>query len=120
VLLGQATIHEFVSRGNFEPNLERVTGLLRARRDAMLAALERDLPGYRTSRPDGGYFLWLELDGIDAAQLLPRAEEAGVTFVKGADFGGDPDTLRLAFSFVSPDEVGEGVARLAAALPVAA
>src|SRR3954468_11054973 len=45
VLLGQATVHEFVRRGSFEPNLARVKGLLGARRDAMLAALADDLPG---------------------------------------------------------------------------
>ncbi|HEY6962314.1 MAG TPA: PLP-dependent aminotransferase family protein [Gaiellaceae bacterium] len=118
VLLGQATVHEFLARGLFEPNLERVNDLLRARRDAMLAALERELPAMRITRPDGGYFLWAELDGVDAGELLARAEAAGVTFVKGADFGGAPDTLRLAYSFVSPDEIAEGVARLAASLPV--
>ena len=85
----------------------------------MLTALERELPDLRTSRPDGGYFLWAELNGVDVSELLPRAEEAGVTFVKGADFGGEPDSLRLAYSFVSPDEIAEGVARLAAALPAA-
>ena len=119
VLLGQATVHEFVSRGRFEPNLERVRELIGARRDAMLAALDRELPNIRTTRPDGGYFLWAELDGVDATALLPRAEEAGVTFVKGTDFGGAPDTLRLAYSFVSVDEIAEGVLRLAAALPAA-
>jgi 2-aminoadipate transaminase len=119
VLLGQATVHEFVSRGSFEPNLERVKGLLGARRDAMLTALDRDLPGVRTTRPDGGYFLWLELGGADATELLARAEQAGVTFVKGTDFGGAPDTARLAYSFVSTDEIADGVARLAASLPAA-
>ncbi len=120
VLLGQATVNEFVRRGSFEPNLERVNGLLGARRDAMLAALAQDLPGVVTTRPAGGYFLWLELGGVDASNLLVRAEEAGVTFVKGSDFGGPPDTARLAFSFVSLDEIRDGVARLAAVLPVAA
>ena len=119
VLLGQATVHEFVSRGNFEPNLERVSRLLGARRDAMLDALDRDLPHVRTTRPDGGYFLWLELGGVDAADLLARAEASGVTFVQGTDFGGAPDTARLAYSFVSTDEIADGVARLAAALPAA-
>jgi 2-aminoadipate transaminase len=118
VLLGQATVHEFVSRGRFEPNLDRVKRLLGARRDAMLEALDRELPGLETTRPDGGYFLWLELGGVDATGLLARAEEAGVTFVKGTDFGGEPDTARLAYSFVSTDEIADGVARLAAALPV--
>jgi len=119
VLLGQATVHEFVSRGLFEPNLDRVRGLIGARRDAMLAALDRELPDVRTTRPQGGYFLWVELDGIDAGELLPRAEAAGVTFVKGTDFGGEPDTLRLAYSFVSLDEIADGVGKLAAALPAA-
>ncbi|MFL5928082.1 MAG: PLP-dependent aminotransferase family protein [Gaiellaceae bacterium] len=119
VLLGQATVHEFVSRGLFEPNLERVRGLIGKRRDAMLAALDSELPNVRTTRPEGGYFLWVELDGIDAGELLPRAEAGGVTFVKGTDFGGDPDTLRLAYSFVSVEEIGAGVGKLAAALPAA-
>jgi DNA-binding transcriptional MocR family regulator len=83
----------------------------------MLAALDRELPDIRITRPDGGYFLWAELDGVDAGELLTRAEKSGVTFVKGTDFDGAPDTLRLAYSFVSVDEIADGVSRLAAALP---
>jgi 2-aminoadipate transaminase len=124
VLLAQATVYEFLRRGRFEPNLARVRELLGARRDAMLEALDSELDGAaRWSRPEGGYFVWLELaDDVDAAELLVRAEEAGVTFVKGADFGGPPSSARLAFSFVSPDEIREGVRRLAALVgrPVAA
>jgi 2-aminoadipate transaminase len=118
VLLGQATVHEFVRRGNFEPNLERVRELIGARRNAMLEALDEDFPeGVRWSRPDGGYFLWLDLpEGVDARELLGRAEESGVTFVPGTDFGDAPNTARLAYSFVSPDEIREGVRRLAALL----
>jgi 2-aminoadipate transaminase len=115
VLIGQATVFEFLRRGNFEPNLERVAALLRARRDAMLEALESELSDARWSRPQGGYFVWLELpEGADAGALLERATASGVTFVPGADFGGAPNTARLAFSFVSPDEIREGVRRLAA------
>ena len=114
VLLGQATVYEFLRRGEFESNLRRVRLLLGARREAMLQALERELPSGRWSRPEGGYFIWLELpEATDAGRLLSRAAEAGVTFVKGVDFGGAPNTARLAFSFVSPDEIHEGVRRLA-------
>jgi 2-aminoadipate transaminase len=119
VLLGQATVYEFLRRGNLEPNLQRVRSLLGARRDAMLEALERELAGARWSRPEGGYFIWLELpEGSDTTMLLQRATDAGVTYVPGADFGGAPNTARLAFSYVSPDEIREGVRRLAALLPV--
>jgi 2-aminoadipate transaminase len=121
-LLAQATVLEFLRRGLFEPNLERVRGLLRDRRDAMLAALERELGGRaRWNHPQGGYFLWLELpDGVDATALLGEAKQAGVTFVPGADFGGPPASARLAFSFVSPEEIDEGVRRLAALVVPAA
>jgi 2-aminoadipate transaminase len=121
-LLAQATVFEFLRRGLFEPNLERVRGLLKDRRDAMLEALERQLSGHaRWNRPEGGYFLWLELpDSVDAAELLVRAGEAGVSFVPGADFGGPPASARLAFSFVSPAEIEEGVRRLAKLVATAA
>jgi 2-aminoadipate transaminase len=114
-LVAQATLHEFVRRGLFEPNLQRVRDLLCERRDAMLEALEQHLGGRaRWSRPEGGYFLWLELpEELDASEVLVRAQEAGVTFVPGVDFGGEPNTLRLAFSYVTAGEITEGIARLA-------
>ncbi len=115
----QATVHEFLRRGNFKPNLERVSGLLKARRDAMLDALERHMPdGARWSHPEGGYFIWLDLPE-ETGDLLARAEAAGVTFVPGTDFfadGGGTKSLRLAFSFVSPDEIADGIEKLAGLL----
>jgi DNA-binding transcriptional MocR family regulator len=121
-LLGQAAVYEFTRRGNFDSNLARVRDLLRSRRDAMLEALEAEFGATSAtwSRPEGGYFVWLDLPGSDAAELLDRATGAGVTFVPGTDFGGAPTTARLAYSFVSPDEIREGVPRLAALVPSAA
>ena len=115
VLLAQATVHEFITRGLFEPNLRRVNGLLKARRDAMLAALDQHFSGAKWSRPQGGYFIWLELPvGTVAKDVIARAE--GVTAVAGPDFGGAAHTMRLAYSFVSPDEIETGIERLAAAV----
>jgi DNA-binding transcriptional MocR family regulator len=90
----------------------------------MLDALDRELGERATwSHPEGGYFLWLELPvDVDAAELLERSSEAGVTFVPGADFGGAANTARLAFSYVSPGEIAEGVrllGQLLAASPAA-
>jgi DNA-binding transcriptional MocR family regulator len=116
--LSQATVLEFLQRDSFEPNLRRVNGLLRERRDAMLDALARELPEDASwTRPEGGYFVWVELpSGPPSSELLAEAEEAGVTFVKGGDFfpkgRGGERALRLAFSFVSPDEIAEGVSVL--------
>jgi 2-aminoadipate transaminase len=95
-----------------------VNGLLRERRDAMLEALARELPEDADwTQPEGGYFVWVDLpSGPPSSELLAEAEEAGVTFVKGSDFfpggRGGERSFRLAFSFVSPEEIAEGVSVL--------
>jgi 2-aminoadipate transaminase len=118
-LFSQAVVYELIRRGSFEPNLERVNGLLRERRDAMVAALERHLPEARWTVPEGGYFVWLDLpDGVAASDLEPE----GVTFVPGTDFfcgPGGESALRLAFSYESPAAIEEGVRRLASAVRAA-
>jgi len=121
--LAQATIAEFIGRGHFEPNLEHVRTELRSRRDAMLEALERGFPESSSwSRPEGGYFLWLDLgDDVDASELAARAEADGVAIVPGADFfprgsGLGGSSARLAFSYEPPERIAEGVARLATLL----
>ena len=118
VMFVEATLHEFVSRGRFDPNVERIRDGLRIRRDAMIAALAREMPeGTSWNEPDGGYFLWVDLPaGVRGDALLAQADEAGVTFVKGADFfvdGGGESAIRLAFSYATAEEIDEGIGRLA-------
>ena len=120
-LLPQAIVHELHARGAFQPNLERIRELLRLRRDAMLTALEREMPDDVTwSRPEGGYFLWVDFGVRDSGELQARALEAGVTFVRGTDFfpgGADgAGAARFAFSFETPQRIDEGVATLASLL----
>jgi DNA-binding transcriptional MocR family regulator len=118
-LLNQAMLHEFIARGLFESNLARVCAELKSRRDTMLEALADELPESASwSRPEGGYFLWLDLPaGVGVEPLFDRAAEAGVHFVKGTDFyagDGGEESARLAFSFSSLEEIREGVRRLGA------
>lgn len=126
VLAAQATVYEFLRRGALARNLELVCSLLQARRDALLEALERNLggTGARWNRPEGGYFLWLELpEGTDSTRLLEAASRVGVTFVPGLDFfargRGGQSAARLAFSFASPASLAEGAGRLASLLSAA-
>ena len=119
-LLSQATVQEFLRRGHLDRNLELVRSLLQARRDALVDALEERLvgTGARWNRPEGGYFLWLDLpEGRNARALLHAAEQVGVSFVAGPDFypwaGGGRSAARLAFSYASPAQLGEAVRRLA-------
>jgi 2-aminoadipate transaminase len=118
-LLSQATIYEYLRRGVFDRNLAHTCQALRARRDAMLGALARELPAGRWTAPEGGYFLWLELPGeMRAAEIEARAAAARVSFVPGSDFfpgRGGESAVRLAYSFADPVEIAEGIARLASA-----
>ena len=114
-LLAQAAIHHIVSSGQFEPNVERVTGLMRERRDAMVEGLLHMPRGTRCTPPHGGFFLWLELpEPLSADDLFDDARAAGLHYVKGSDcfLDGGERTLRLAYSGVSPAEIAEGMERL--------
>jgi 2-aminoadipate transaminase len=113
----EAALLEFLTSGRFDPNLETVRDGLRIRRDAMLAALTREMPeGTAWNQPEGGYFLWLDLpSGVATDTLLARAGEEDVVFIKGADFffhGGGEEAARLAFSFATAHEIDEGITRL--------
>jgi 2-aminoadipate transaminase len=121
-LLPQAVVAEFLARGLFEPNLARVRLELQARRDAMLGALEAGAPaGSSWSRPEGGYFVWLELEATDTSALALQAEDEGIAFVPGRGFfppdsGSGSTSARLAFSYEAPERIDEGVGRLLALL----
>jgi DNA-binding transcriptional MocR family regulator len=116
-LLPQAQLHDFLVSGAFEPHLEFLASFLRPRRDALIERLDADLAGLAEwTRPEGGYFLWLDLPpSIDAEELNAAAATAGFSFVPGAGFfAGDAghNTARLSFSYPSVDEIREGARRL--------
>jgi 2-aminoadipate transaminase len=119
--LNQMMAAEFVGSDAFAAHVARIIEVYRDRRDAMVRALEREMPAaVRFTRPAGGLFLWVELPpGIDARLLLRRCLSHGVAFVPGAAFhpcGGGDNTLRLNFSNMPPARIEEGIRRLAAAV----
>jgi len=115
-MVAQAIVAEFCNSGAIERSIETVKEALRERRDATADALERHIPDARFVKPQGGYFLWVDLpEGSDVAALASAAAERGVVFIKGTDFlleGGD-SSLRIAYSAVPPDQIEEGIARVA-------
>ncbi len=117
-MVSQAIVAEFCRSGAINRSIGMVKKALHERRDVLCAALGRDLPDARFVVPEGGYFLWVDLpDHVEVSDLEALARERGVIFVKGTDFlleGGD-SSLRLAYSGVPADQIGEGVGRIAAA-----
>jgi 2-aminoadipate transaminase len=118
----QRMIVEVMQGGFLDRHVPTIRALYKSQRDAMLAALAREMTGLdvQWNSPAGGMFLWARLPrGMDAARLLPKAVDKGVAFVPGAAFysdAADPRTLRLSFVTASVQEIDTGVAALALAI----
>jgi 2-aminoadipate transaminase len=121
----QRMVSEVLRDGFLARHVPTIRALYQAQRDAMLAALAREMAGLDVSwnTPAGGMFLWARLpQGVNAAALLPHAVERGVAFVPGAPFyadQADERTLRLSFVTASREQIDTGVAALAAAVRAA-
>jgi len=103
-----------------DQHLDEIRPLYHEKRDAMIDALEKYMPkdeDIRWTHPDGGLFIWVWLpDGIDTQEMLTRAIEIKVAYVPGAATfvdGTGHNTMRLAFSSSTPEQIDEGIRRLA-------
>ncbi|MDT0317896.1 aminotransferase-like domain-containing protein [Streptomyces millisiae] len=117
----QAAAARYLADSDLGAHLTRVRAAYRERRDALLAGLPAALPpGSTWNRPEGGMFVWASLPpGHDATALLRTAIAHDVAYVPGAPFyagAPDPTTLRLSFTTHTPEEIAEGLRRLAAAI----
>jgi len=126
VLPTQAAVAEYLRRGLLEPNVERLKELYRPRWQAMAEAVRRELSGAQAFIPDGGFFVSVMLPGdADTDDLVGRAREHDLILTPGASFFADPDDggpapgdrfVRLPFCAVTPEQIDEGVRRLASLL----
>lgn len=117
----QRALAAYITVGRYQGYLQRICRVYRQRRDAMLAALKKNLPsGAHWFPPQGGLFIWLKLPpGLSTAELYPLAVEEGVIFASGFPyFPGEREEshLRLNFAVQPPERIEEGVKRLGRAL----
>src|SRR3954447_24539303 len=117
-MVSESIVNEFCRSGAIDTSIETVKNALRERLGRLTSALESQIPDAKFHAPDVGYFLWVDLpEGTDVDALFAAAQDRGVVFVKGTDFllEGGGNSLRLAYSGVTPDQIDEGVGRLAEA-----
>ena len=117
----QRLVAEVMKDGFLDRHVPTIRALYKSQRDAMLAAMAREMPeGVEWNTPAGGMFLWVRLpEGMNAVELLPKAVERNVAFVPGrAFYAGQADvrTLRLSFVTSSVAQIDIGIAALAAAI----
>ena len=115
----QCWLGEYMRMGRLGTVAEKARKLYGEKRNLMLAALEKYMPKnpcLRWTKPEGGLFLWLSLpDSIDTDKLLPRAVEKKVAFMAGSGFYYDEaehNSMRINFSYPSPEQIDEGIKRL--------
>jgi 2-aminoadipate transaminase len=126
VLPTQAAVAEYLRRGLLEPNIERLRDLYAPRWKAMSEAVRSELPGAQAFIPDGGFFVSVILpEEANTENLVSRAAENDLVLTPGGAFFADPDDggstpgdrfVRLPFCAVAPEQIREGVGRLAALL----
>jgi 2-aminoadipate transaminase len=113
----QIVAFEVGKHGFLDEHVKFIRATYKERRDVMLETMDEVFPSeVRWTHPQGGMFLWGILPkGMDAAEVLKVAIEKKVAFVPGGSFhpnGGGENTMRLNFSFSSPEIIREGITRL--------
>lgn len=114
----QRVVAEVIKHGFLDRHVPAIRALYQAQRNAMLAALTRELgpTGASWNSPQGGMFIWVRLPApLNAQALLPAAVDAGMAFVPGAPFyASQPDTrtLRLSFVTATAAQIDAGMAAL--------
>lgn len=109
---------EFLESGKLDENLLKTIALYKGKRDLLLSLLEEYMPeGVSWTHPEGGLFLFLTMpEGFDAVAFYDKALSAGVAYVAGEFFHPDrsgKNTMRMNFSFMTPQKITEGVKLLA-------
>ena len=120
-IFDQYVAAEFLSSGRLDENLLKSIELYKSKRDLLLGLLEEHMPeGVKWTHPEGGLFLFLTMpEGFDAVKFYDKALDAGVAYVAGEFFhpdGSGKNTMRMNFSFMSPQKITEGVKLLATLL----
>ena len=117
-IFDQYVAAEFLSSGRLDANLLKSIELYKGKRDLLLSLLQEHMPeGVRWTHPEGGLFLFLTMpEGFDAVGFYDKSLDAGVAYVAGEFFHPDrsgKNTMRLNFSFMSPERITEGIILLA-------
>ncbi|RME76136.1 MAG: PLP-dependent aminotransferase family protein [Chloroflexi bacterium] len=119
-LLSQGIIYEFVASGKLPAHIEQLKALYAPRLQACLDALDRFMPDAEATRPDGGFFLSVTLpEGASTARVREQAKQYNLNLADGQAFfpdGGGERFLRLPYCGITPEEINEGVRRLAEAV----
>lgn len=112
--------YEWCKRGLLPAQIEKLKALYAPRLDACLAAIDRHMPEAQATRPDGGFFVSVTLpEGTQTTAVRAAAAKRNLNLADGLAFfpdGGGERFLRLPFCALTPEQIDEGIRRLAEAV----
>ena len=87
----QRALAEYLAQGGYDRHLRHLRAALADQHEHALALIDQSFPaGTRVTRPEGGYFLWLELPAqVDALRLHELARLQGISCAPGVLFSAD-------------------------------
>jgi 2-aminoadipate transaminase len=112
-----STMATFLENIDFESRLKMLRKTYLEKCAAMLSALQENMPESVTWYvPEGGYFAWVRIPGVDTEEMLADALAEGLAYIPGKHFFLDhkegKEYLRLSFSYAEEKEIVEGIRRL--------
>ena len=111
--LNQAIVDAYLRRGLLKPHVEEICQSYAQQMNTMLGLLAKCGGVARYTRPQGGLFIFAELnEGMNALDLLMKCVDKGVAYVPGTHFypgGGHENTLRLNFSMSTVEQIEKGM-----------
>ena len=116
----QLALADFLERGELDRHLRRTRAIYRGRRDALVAALERHLPGCVPAGVAAGLHLVVALPaGTDERALLAAARAAGIGLAGLSEHAVTPapPALLLGYGRIAEPAIEAGVRALRVSLP---
>lgn len=119
--MAQMIISAYLENYDIDAHILSIREVYRRRRDIAISTIRKYFPSdIKYTVPEGGLFLWLELnEKINAAKLLEKCLEHNVAFVPGNSFFPNKqklNTLRINFSNMQDDKIAEGLIRMSEVL----
>lgn len=116
-LFFQMVASKFIDKYGLDDHIEFIRGLYRDKCDLMLSELDKCIGDKAIyTRPEGGLFIWLTVNGGNGDEIAKRAIANKVAVVTGSSFnpiqGGFSPSVRLNYSTPSDEQIIEGVKRL--------
>ncbi len=120
-LFFQMVASKFIDKYGLDDHIDFIKGLYRDKCNLMLSELDKEVGEKAVyTRPEGGLFIWLTVNGGNGDEIAKRAIENKLAVVTGSSFnpiqGGYSPSVRLNYSTPSDEQIVEGVKRLAKVL----